>query len=93
LIDFDQDGEISALDLLKAFERVSLDSKFGLELKKLINWYTERNIQTEEVNMVDPSKANKKFVQNIDMGVYISLMPIQGSSIVTELSKRVMAHP
>jgi len=46
MIDFDQDGELNALDLLNAFEKVSLESKFGIELKKLINWYTEKNIQT-----------------------------------------------
>jgi len=43
--------------------------------------------------MIDPSKMTKKVTYNIDMGTYISLMPLMGSSIVGELSKRVMSAP
>ena len=93
MIDFDQDGELGAHDILQAYERVDLNSKFGHELKKLIDWYTARNIQTEHVNMIDPSKNSKKFIANVDMDVYISLMPVMGSTIVSELAKRVMSVP
>ena len=44
MLDFNSDGNLDALDLLSSFELISLDSKFGHELKLLMKWFTKINI-------------------------------------------------
>ena len=48
MMDFDLDGKLSAIDLLKTFEKCSFDSKFGVELRRLILWYADKNISDAE---------------------------------------------
>ena len=44
MIDFDQDGELSAIDLLNTFEQISVKSKFGREVHTLMQWFTAKNV-------------------------------------------------
>jgi Ca2+-binding EF-hand superfamily protein len=48
MMDFDNDGKLGAIDLLKTFEKCSFDSKFGIELRRLILWYAGKNISDQE---------------------------------------------
>jgi hypothetical protein len=48
MMDFDMDGKLGVVDLLKTFEKCSFDSKFGVELRKLILWYSSKNISDVE---------------------------------------------
>ena len=48
MLDHDNDGLIDSSDLLKSFELISMESKFGRELHKLMDWFTETNIKPTE---------------------------------------------
>ena len=69
MLDFDSDGVLNATDLLRTFEAVSMDCKFGRELHRLMTWFTEKNIK-------QATQSNKKVVTiNIDYDRYLSLLP------------------
>ena len=45
MLDFDNDGVLNGLDLLDAFEQISMQSKFGKEIHALIVWFTNKNLK------------------------------------------------
>ena len=45
MLDIDQDGVLNASDLLRSYELISMDSRFGKELSRLMEWFTDKNIK------------------------------------------------
>jgi len=60
MIDFDMDGVLDAIDLLNAFEVLSMTSKFGKEIHSLMEWFTAKNLRK-----TSGAASKKKEVMNI----------------------------
>ena len=60
MLDVDQDGVLNVTDLLRSYELISMDSRFGKELHRMMEWFTEKNI-----NRAETSKK-EKIIHNID---------------------------
>jgi hypothetical protein len=70
MIDYDGDGVLNAIDLLNAFEIISMSSKFGKEIHALMVWYTSKNVSESK-----GTASKKKEVHDITLDQYYKLLP------------------
>ena len=69
MLDVDRDGYLNSIDLLKSFEMISMESKFGKELHRMMAWFTSKNIK-------QPSSSVKKIItENINFSQFVQLLP------------------
>jgi len=89
MLDTDCDGVLNPTDLLKSFELISMDSKFGKELHRLMFWFTETNIKQAQ------NSTKEKPTVNINYDIFLSLLPntMHKSLAVTEITRRCMGKP